>query len=62
MINLSLFYVILLVRVLNAFAVIPQAAATAIACDMGEDKESDQESKAGEVPLMPPRRSPSPNP
>lgn len=52
-INISLFYVILFVHVVNAFAIITQAAAVAIAYDMWEDKELEQVTKAGEVPPMP---------
>lgn len=51
--NLSLFYVIVFVHVVNAFAIVTQAAAVAIAYDMWEDKEFNQETKAGEVPAMP---------
>lgn len=53
LINVSLFYAILFVHVVNAFAIITQAAAVAIAYDMWEDKELDQVTKAGEVPAMP---------
>ncbi len=52
-VNLSLFYVLLFVHVVNAFAIITQAAAVAIAYDMWEDKEFDQVTTAGEVPPMP---------
>ena len=52
-INLSLFYVLVFIHVVNAFAIITQAAAVAIAYDMWEDKEFNQETKAGEVPAMP---------
>lgn len=52
-INLSLFYVLVFIHVVNAFAIITQAAAVAIAYDMWEDKEFNQETKAGEVPPMP---------
>jgi hypothetical protein len=51
--NVSLFYVILFVHVVNAFAIITQAAAVAIAYDMWEDKEFNQETKPGELPPMP---------
>ncbi len=61
-INISLFYVILFVHVVNAFAIITQAAAVAIAYDMWEDKEFDQETKAGEVPPMPVPAKPEPKP
>jgi hypothetical protein len=60
--NLSLFYILVFVHVVNAFAIITQAAAVAIAYDMWEDKEFDQETKAGEVPAMPTPPKPSPKP
>ncbi len=62
MINLSLFYVIVFVHVVNAFAIITQAAAVAIAYDMWEDKEFDQVTTAGEVPAMPAPAKPAPKP
>jgi len=51
--NLSLFYILVFVHVVNAFAIITQAAAVAIAYDMWEDKEFNQETRAGEIPPMP---------
>jgi hypothetical protein len=60
--NLSLFYVIVFIHVVNAFAIITQAAAVAIAYDMWEDKELDQATKAGEVPPMPVPAKPAPKP
>ena len=60
--NLSLFYVILFVHVVNAFAIITQAAAVAIAYDMWEDKEFDEVTKPGEVPAMPIPAKPKPEP
>ncbi len=62
LINISVFYVIAFVHVVNAFAIITQAAAVAIAYDMWEDKEFDQVTKAGEVPAMPAPAKPSPKP
>ena len=62
LINVSLFYAILFVHVVNAFAIITQAAAVAIAYDMWEDKEFDQVTKAGEVPPMPAPAKPTPKP
>ncbi len=53
LLGVSLFYAIVFVHVVNAFAIITQAAAVAIAYDMWEDKEFDQETKPGEVPPMP---------
>ncbi len=61
-IGFSLFYVILFVHVVNAFAIITQAAAVAIAYDMWEDKELDQVTAAGEVPPMPTPAKPVPKP
>jgi len=52
-VNISLFYFFVFIHVVNAFAIITQAAAVAIAYDMWEDKEFNQETKAGEVPAMP---------
>ena len=59
-INVSLFYAILFVHVVNAFAILTQAAAVAIAYDMWEDREFDQVTKAGEVPAMPAPAKPAP--
>ena len=58
----TLFYAILFVHVVNAFAIITQAAAVAIAYDMWEDKEFNQETKVGEVPPMPAPTKPEPKP
>jgi len=58
----TLFYLILFVHVVNAFAIITQAAAVAIAYDMWEDKEFNQETKPGEVPAMPAPAKPEPKP
>ena len=60
--NLSLFYIILFVHVVNAFAIITQAAAVAIAYDMWEDKEFLTETAPGEVPAMPMPAKPTPKP
>ena len=49
--SISLFGLILFFHVFNAFAIITQAAAVAIAHDMWEDKEFVQESEVGEVPV-----------
>jgi hypothetical protein len=43
----------LFIHVVNAFAIITQAAAVAIAYDMWEDKEFVKETAPGEVPAMP---------
>jgi len=62
LINLSLFYILVFVHVVNAFAIITQAAAVAIAYDMWEDKEFNQETKAGEIPAMPASVKAAPKP
>ena len=62
LIGISLFYAIVFVHVVNAFAILTQAAAVAIAYDMWEDKEFDQETKPGEVPAMPAPAKPAPKP
>ncbi len=49
----SVYGLILFVHVVNAFAIITQAAAVAIAHDMWEDKEFEKETEVGEVPAMP---------
>ncbi len=53
LINVSIYGLILLIHVVNAFAVITQAAAVAIAYDMWEDKEFVKETAPGEVPAAP---------
>ena len=55
--NLSLFSLLLFVHVVNAFAIITQAAAVAIAYDMWEDKEFAQETEPGTVPPNPAMRA-----
>ncbi len=61
-IAVSVFGVILFIHVVNAFAIITQAAAVAIAYDMWEDREFSQETKPGEIPPrpMPARMAPKP--
>ena len=49
---------ILFIHVVNAFAIITQAAAVAIAYDMWEDKEFAKETAPGEVPAMPTPKKP----
>ncbi|MGQ0796413.1 MAG: hypothetical protein ACT4OI_00900 [Methanobacteriota archaeon] len=44
---------ILFIHVVNAFAIITQAAAVAIAYDMWEDKEFLKETAPGEIPAVP---------
>jgi len=57
LLNISILGIFLFVHVVNAFAIITQAAAVAIAYDMWEDKEFDKETEPGSVP---PRPMPSP--
>ncbi len=51
--GVTLWELILFFHVINAFAVITQAAAVAIAYDMWEDKEFAKETTPGELPAMP---------
>ena len=51
--NLSVFDGILLLHIVNALAIITQAAAVAIAYDMWEDHEFEKETEPGEVPAAP---------
>lgn len=46
---------LLFLHVVNAFAIITQAAAVAIAYDMWEDKEFEKETEPGSVPALQPR-------
>jgi hypothetical protein len=62
LVNISLFYVLVFVHVVNAFAIITQAAAVAIAYDMWEDKEFNEETRSGEIPAAPTPAKPAPKP
>lgn len=53
LINISILGIFLFVHVVNAFAIITQAAAVAIAYDMWEDKEFVKETEPGSVPARP---------
>ncbi len=53
LVQINIFQIVLLVHVVNAFAIIAQAAAAAIGYDMWEEKEWLQETEAGEVPVKP---------
>ena len=53
LINVSFYGLILLLHVINSFAIITQAAAVAIAYDMWDDKEFLKETEPGNVPPMP---------
>jgi hypothetical protein len=50
LVGLSIYRVILFLHVVNAFAIITQLAAAAIAYDMWEDQEFAKETAPGEVP------------
>ena len=52
-INLSVYALILFFHVVNAFAVITQSAAVAIAHDMWEDREFEKETEPGAIPELP---------
>jgi hypothetical protein len=54
----SVYQFILVVHVVNALAIITQGAAVAIAYDMWEEHEFEEETKPGEVPLRPSPVSP----
>ncbi len=60
--GVTLWGLILLVHVVNAFAIITQAAAVAIAYDMWEDQEFVKETAPGEVPAMPAPNPAAPTP
>ncbi|VVB86788.1 Uncharacterised protein [uncultured archaeon] len=53
LINISIYGLVLFFHVINSFAIITQAAAIAIAYDMWEEKEFEEESESGIVPPMP---------
>lgn len=53
-VGVTVFGLVLFVHIVNAFAIITQAAAVAIAFDMWEDREFERETAPGEVPPMPP--------
>jgi hypothetical protein len=53
LINVSIYQLILFFHVFNAFAIITQAAAVAIAYDMWEDQEFTKETEPGIVPPSP---------
>ena len=57
--NLSILGILLFLHVVNAFAIITQAAATSIAFDMWEDKEFAQETEPGVVPAPPAPKTPA---
>ncbi len=57
--GVTIYGVIAFIHVVNAFAVITQAAATAIAYDMWEDREFEQETEPGAVPPQPTATAPA---
>ncbi|MFI5413764.1 MAG: hypothetical protein ACHQ0I_04185 [Candidatus Lutacidiplasmatales archaeon] len=52
-VNVSVYRGILVLHIVNALAIITQAAAVAIAFDMWEDREWEKETEPGEVPAAP---------
>jgi hypothetical protein len=59
--GITVWNAILFVHVVNAFAIITQMAAVAIAYDMWEEKEFLEETRPGEIPPNPAQRRPKPN-
>jgi uncharacterized membrane protein len=53
LVNVTVFRAILIFHLVNALAIITQAAAVAIAYDMWEDREWEKETNPGEVPPAP---------
>ena len=53
LLQLTVFHAILFFHIVNAFAIITQAAAVAIAYDMWEEHEFAQETQPGEIPPPP---------
>jgi len=53
LIGYTVFRAILVFHIVNAIAIITQAAAVALAYDMWEDREFDQKTSPGEIPPMP---------
>ncbi|PWB56506.1 MAG: hypothetical protein C3F06_01075 [Candidatus Methanoperedenaceae archaeon] len=56
LINVSIYGLMLFFHVFNSFAIITQAAAIAIAYDMWEEREFNEETEPGVVPPMPMER------
>jgi hypothetical protein len=52
-VNVTIYQVVLFFHIVNALAIITQAAAVAIAFDMWEDHEFDKETEPGQVPAAP---------
>jgi hypothetical protein len=57
-ISVSVYHAILFVHIVNAFAILTQVAAVAIAYDMWEEREFDRPSPPGEMPPPPSARPP----
>jgi len=60
--GISVWNGILFLHVINAFAIITQMAAVAVAYDMWEEKEFLQETRPGEIPRNPATARPKPGP
>lgn len=56
LINVSIYGIMLFFHVINSFAIITQAAAIAIAYDMWEESEFNEQTEPGVVPPMPMER------
>jgi hypothetical protein len=59
-VGVSVYHAILFVHIVNAFAILTQAAAVAVAFDMWEEREFERPSAPGELPPPPSARPPSP--
>jgi hypothetical protein len=59
LVGVSVYHAVLFVHIVNAFAILTQAAAVAVAYDMYEEREFDRPSAPGEIPPMP---APGPTP
>jgi hypothetical protein len=59
-VSVSIYHAILFVHIVNAFAIITQAAAVAIAFDMWEEHDFEKETAPGEVPPPPTAAPPAP--
>lgn len=49
-VGVSVYHLVLFIHIVNAFAIITQAAAVAIAYDMWEEHEFDKETSPGDIP------------
>ncbi len=62
LVSVSIYGLVLLFHVVNAFAIVTQAAAVAIAYDMWEEKEFAKETAPGEIPANPMQKPAAPSP